>query len=257
MQVNGIRSLLVLGLLSLFVPLGCGDDEELDLSTGGTGGSQPGGGSGGSGGSSGNGGSGASGGSAGNPAGGGTAGASGAAGTSGDSGRCPVQGTTYQFDWCPTLMTQEEANSLQAGIVPQFIGDIHFDCRINKMVDDDPGGIPQFGNDVSGFTLELWGCQGDGVSHFGLANGSLEEASVPTLTAADAALLIEKYVSRTVLVLELGPSLEKLLFDTLTCLAEGAITNPSTTDYTFSSCPPDAGADASEDASTTSDGGTD
>jgi len=125
-------------------------------------------------------------------------------------------------------------------------------------VDEHPQ-IASFANDLTSFTLELWGCEGDGVTDFGLVNTGIPDASFPALSAADAALLIQFYVARTKLVRGLGPSLEQLLSKTLTCLAKSAITDPSTTEYALSTCPPDAGVEASPDAEPDADvdGGTD
>lgn len=246
--------------------LGCGDDEELDLastagtSTGGSGGSS-GTTTGGSGGSTGGtSGSSATGGTAGGGIGGSVGGNSGAAGSGGSAGAdagdgCMPSGTTYQFDWCPALIDPNKALATASQIVPSYFGQIHADCRISPFVDAHPE-LAQFGNDLNSFTMQLWGCQGSGVTTFGLVQTGEPDSSFPNFTAADAALLIKLYVARSKEIIGLGPASVKLLTDTLNCLAKDVVKNPSTTEYSMSVCPPDAGTnDASDDASL--DGGTD
>jgi hypothetical protein len=264
-----IRSACVLSVLTILTPLGCGDDEELDIVAGnahagsggasGNGGSSTGGGSGGSGGSAGSSGTGAIGGVTGGTGGtagagaGGSADGGGAAGSAGaDAGdECEPTGTPYEFNWCPALITVNQAPATSAQLVPNYFGLLHQDCRVSALVDTHPD-IAQFGNDLTQFTLRLWGCAGNGVTTFELVPAEFADASIPGFTAADIALLIKLYVQRTKEVLALGPANVKLLTDTLTCLAKDTITNPSTTEYSVSVCPPDAGTD---DASL--DGGTD
>ncbi len=136
------------------------------------------------------------------------------------------------------IVSAEDAPFKSSSIVPQFFGALHADCRISKLVDEHPS-LASFGDALTQFNLELWGCSGDGVSDFALMDGATE------LSAADAAILVELYVERMTLVLQLPPSYEKELATTLTCLAESAITNPSTADYTFSACA-DGGVDGSD-----------
>lgn len=249
---------------TLSTALGCGDDEELDVEDSGVG-SLGGGGSGGNGGTSGGtGGSGgtadsatgATGGTVGGGGAGGSAGSAGSAGSGGSAGddagdECEPSGTSYQFNWCPALISPNQAPATSTQIVPFYFGQIHADCRISAFVDTHPE-LAQFANELTAFTLQLWGCQGSGVTTFGLAQTGYPDASFTTFTAADAELLIEIYVTRTKEVLSLGPTNQKLLEDTLHCLAKDMITDPSTTEYSMSVCAPDAGT---EDASL--DGGTD
>jgi hypothetical protein len=262
-----IRSAFVLSALTILTALGCGDDEELDVvagsdahagSGGASGDGSTGGGSGG--GAAGSGGAGAIGGVTGGGTGGsagagagGTAGGGGAAGSAGaDAGdECPPTGTPQAFDWCPALITVNEAPATSAQVVPNYFGLLHQDCRVSSLVDTHPD-LAQFGNDLTQFTLRLWGCLGSGVTTFDLVPAEFAGASIPNFTAADIALLIKLYVQRTKEVLGLGPANVKLLTDTLTCLAKDTITNPSTTEYSVSVCASDAGTD---DASL--DGGTD
>jgi hypothetical protein len=258
-----IRSALIVSALTIFAALGCGDDEELDdAPNGGTGGTSASGGTttGGVGGSSGgSGGSGATGGvvtGGGTGGDGGTAGQAGAAGAAGaDAGDgCLPSGTTYQFDWCPALIQPNQSLATSVQITVFYFGAIHQDCRISPIVDTHPE-IALFGNDVNTFAQQLWGCQGSGVTTFDLVQTGFPDSSFPNFTAADAALLIKIYVARSKEILGLGPANVKLLTDTLNCLAKDVITNPSTTEYSMSVCPPDAGTDAADDASL--DGGAD
>jgi hypothetical protein len=168
----------------------------------------------------------------------------------------------YKLDWCATIPNPTPTTT---NIVPKYFGKVHNNCNVAKLVDDHPA-LFLFGDALTEFTLQIWGCKPDGVDTFGLIDGITE------LTAADAALLIDLYVEQTVLILQLGPTKEKQLHDALTCLAKSAITNPSTTEYSLSSCTqPDAGndgsssdgnsvdsaADGTDDASDPADAGSD
>jgi hypothetical protein len=163
-------------------------------------------------------------------------------------------GTQYSFSWIPALVSANDAPSKSAQLTPIYFGLLHQDCRVSAIVDAHPD-LPQFGNDLKQFTLNLWGYLGGSVSTFELVQTGFPDSSFRNFTAADAALVIALYVQRTKEVLSLGPANVKLLTDALNCLAKEVITNPSTTEYSQSVCPPDAGTDASDDASL--DGGTD
>lgn len=244
-----MRTMIALSglLVAATLAAACGEDEALGID--GTGGSSAGtagasGTAGSSGGSAGTGGGGGSGGAGGSNGGsGGAGGSSAAAGQAGDAGAdagaCLPAGAEYKLDFCQTI---DQPITKTTQIVPPYFGKLHADCRVAKLVDEHPA-LFEFGNDLTTFTLALWGCEAIGVTTFGLID------IVTEISAADAALLIEYYVDLTAVTLSLAPSQIAELENALRCLSQGVVTNPSTTEYTLSSCVPDGGADAASDAS--------
>ncbi len=178
---------------------------------------------------------------------GGTGGAGGTAGGAGQAGTGGLGGTggaldasscqsSYDLGHCILLTSPSETSTF---VVPAFLGKINSDCRIKKLITK-----PAFhhANELTKFTLALWGCEGQSVYAFELSLGATK------LSAADAALLIDYYTDLNVDALTLGPKAEQEMRDALACLAEKAITNPSTTDHEHSACMPDAGTDGGSDA---------
>jgi hypothetical protein len=155
-------------------------------------------------------------------------------------GDAPVCQESYDLNYCG-LLADPKATSLL--IVPAYLGKVKNDCRVAKLIK------PQtfdFANKLTAFTFSLWGCNDDPAKIFGLVDGITE------LSAADASVLIDYYVTLSKSAVGLGPKETAKLTLALECLAAQAITNPSTTEHELSICTPDGGSDAALDSASDS-----
>jgi hypothetical protein len=246
----GFSTALVLTLLVV----ACGEDEIVlgldgDISKAGSAGTRAAGGTAGTGatgGTGGSGGTGATAGSGGIDASPDTAADApvdaGADGDSGDSSTssCQPAGSAYALGLCGRL-PQNQWTTLTTQIVPPYLSKLHFDCRVARIADDHPA-LPEFGNALIGWLLRFWGCNTPAVTNFGLVD------AVSKLSAADAAVVIEHYMSLASVRLSLSSEEEREMRAALGCLAARAVTNPSTTQHEHSSCRDDSGADATSEA---------
>jgi hypothetical protein len=181
---------------------------------------------------------------------GGSAGQSGTGGGGGDAGDasngCLAAGSEYKLDVCLRLTRPLD---IVATLVPAYFGSVHNDCRVARLVDEHPN-LAEFGNALTHWSLDLWGCRENGATTFGLVD------EVTALTAADARVLIDRYLAVATLRLSLSTAEEADMRRALGCLANLAITDPSTTEHALSKCTPDAGADGGNDSGT-ADGAAD
>jgi hypothetical protein len=135
---------------------------------------------------------------------------------------------------------------LSKAVDDQYIMLIDRDCRVHK-ANYPPGeaeaiAFATWRNVLYAYNLDLWGCTGKTTTGFALLSTAFQDVS-----AADAAQLIELYLSAATNVLALTAREIADLRRDLQRLASPRVTNGST-DYTLSACAPDAGPDAGDAA---------
>ena len=108
------------------------------------------------------------------------------------------------------------------------------DCRVRWIVPLKPD-LDEYRQQLVIWDLEFWGCQGNPVTNFGLVWGT------PALSAGDASILIELYLTAANAELELSTDERTEMKAALDRLAEPLISSPSE-DPSQSSCVDDTGS---------------
>lgn len=147
----------------------------------------------------------------------GVAGAAGAGGVLGGGGSGPNSPGGEQLVLCIRITNQVPRADIQARA---FAKAIFADCRIKWVV---PLGedLDEYRQQLVIWNLEFWGCQGKAVSDFGLVYGT------PALSAGDASLLIEHYLTTVDAEVQLSTDERSEMKAALDRLAEQLISSPS------------------------------
>ena len=147
----------------------------------------------------------------------GAAGVGGELGTAGNGGSGPTTPPGEQLTLCARISNRVPHADAHTRA---FATAVFADCRIRWIVPLKPD-LDEYRQQLVVWDLEFWGCQGNPVTNFGLVWGT------PALSAGDAKLLIEQYLTTTNAELELSTDERAEMKAALDRLAEPLISSPS------------------------------